>query len=97
MKVNFNNLRRQAMNAYTRLIETLKENMDARVIRVTPEEIERPLDDLRLILAGIACCYEDGNSLFSDLGEECDKMPFLINEAGRQKDEHKDRMGRRND
>lgn len=71
MKVNFNNLRRRLINAYVRTIMLLKEH------DLQDAGLNKAADELRAMIAGVACVFEEGNPDFADLGEECDQMPFL--------------------
>jgi hypothetical protein len=68
MKVNFNNVRLQAIFAYNRLVKKLNaetaRSVAGDIVKVYPEDIRPHLDDLHNTLATIGCTYEDGNDEF---------------------------------
>jgi hypothetical protein len=86
MNVNFNNLRIQALNAYTRLVHVLNQNLaDSKKDRgvagefydLHVEDIEDHMENLRRFIWAIACCYDPRNEEFIDLSEHCDSVPVF--------------------
>jgi len=80
MKINFNNVRVQAMYSYDRLTRKLNESIaESRkeygddVIRIDPDEIQSCMDDLRMQISAIASTYVEGDDDFKDMYE--DKYP----------------------
>ena len=78
MTVNYNNLRLQALYAYSRLATKLnvaKEETNRAciyeddTILIRASHIQEDMDDLRSMLCSICCCYEEGNPDFADLSE----------------------------
>lgn len=62
LKVNFNNVRRTAAEAYNELINVL--NTSRREGLIGPcitDDVEEPARDLRCALATLLCLYEEGN------------------------------------
>ena len=75
MTVNFNNLRKQALYNYDRLVNKLndniiKDNWDRKEIRISPDEIEEELNDLRMLIGSIAMSYEPDDENFKDIYSE---------------------------
>lgn len=75
MKVNFNNLRKQAVYSYDRLVDKLNNSISEddwgrKVVQIDPENIQEDLDDLRSLILSIAIVYEEGNPDFKDISEE---------------------------
>lgn len=75
MSVNFNNLRKQAVYSYDRLVDKLNESISEddwgrKMVQIDPEDIQEDLDDLRRLILSIAMVYEDGNPDFKDVSEE---------------------------
>ena len=74
MTVNFNNLRKQAVFSYDRLVKKLNQNIiddyGDKVVRIDPEDIQEDLDDLRRLIMSIALVYDEGNPDFKDLDAE---------------------------
>lgn len=68
MKINFNNVRRQACFAYDGLVKELNNSKEHEgYLLVNPERIEKRLNDLRMMIGSIAMTYEDGNPDFEDV------------------------------
>ena len=61
MEVNFNNLRRQTCIAYDRLCSKLNTEIKDGYIEMSAIEIQREMDDLRMLIGSIAFCYEENN------------------------------------
>lgn len=105
MKVNFNNVRKQALYRYDDLVEKLNAAIIKRddqyampndvfhgheinikgYVLIDAEEIEEPLQSLRMLLGTIASCYEDGNDEMKDVfsevyPEDSDEEMALFNE-----------------
>lgn len=76
MKVNFNNLRKNAGRAYASLAKKLNEASDGEAINLPVEDIQEDMDDLRTAIAMILCVYEEGDADFADLSDETYKLPF---------------------
>lgn len=71
MKINFNNVRRQACFAYDRLVNKLNTAKEYEgYILVDPSWIQKDLDELRQLIGSIAMTYEEGNDEFKDVYEE---------------------------
>lgn len=90
MNVDFNNLRRQACNAYDRLAKKLNDSIlkgepqyakpnavhhgqDIDItghILIDAEDIQKEMDDLRMMIGSIAATYETDNSNFKDIYDE---------------------------
>ena len=81
MKVNFDNLRKQTMVAYSDLVEKLNAELACRrigdPITIELSEIQEALGNLRRGLVGIACCYSGAEANFSTLADEARKMPHF--------------------
>lgn len=82
MKVNFNNLRKQALYSYHRLARTLNNNMydtyqdthEENQLSFSADLIQKDMDELRMFLTFIACVYEEGNEEFMNLEDVCDEI-----------------------
>jgi hypothetical protein len=79
MEVNFNNLRRRACIAYDKLTAKLNERIvDGLVIEMNTSHIQKEMEDLRMTIAWIAMCYEEGDpnmiDVWTDLYGEDDSM-----------------------
>lgn len=86
MKVNFNNLRKQAIYSYDSLVEKLnaaiiKEDISGTWVDgfgwvnkgsviIDAEDLQKNLDDLRSLIGSIAMVYEEGNEDFKDVYSE---------------------------
>ena len=85
MKVNFNNLRKQALYSYHRLVVKLNEAKTEREedgyddgnLLIDPDYIQKEMDELRSQLFGIACTYVEGNEEFKDVSEEAGKIDWF--------------------
>jgi hypothetical protein len=82
MKVDFNNVRRQACIAYDKLIDRLNQSEDYEGhLLVNPSDIEDVLNDLRQTIGCIAMCYQPGDDdqkdVYSELYPEGQKMKIL--------------------
>jgi len=80
MNIDFNHVRRQAVDAYGEVVKALKQGKDGHKITVELCWIERCLEDLRSALVGIACTYEEDNPDFAAIlgGEEV--LPVLCDD-----------------
>lgn len=68
MQVDFNNIRRTALAAYTGLVNTLKDKTDETGrIEVDRRVIEDDMETLRMALVTIALTYEPGDDEFRDV------------------------------
>lgn len=89
MKVNFNNVRKQAIYRYDSLVEKLnkailKDDQWAKpndvyhgqemnikgYVLIDAEDLQKDLDDLRMLIGTIACTYEEGNEDFANVYDE---------------------------
>ena len=74
MKVNMNNLRRQACFAYDRLVKKLnantKEGWRGKYVEIDAWEIEDDLNDLRQMVYAMAYCYIKDDPEFANLADE---------------------------
>jgi len=82
MKVDFNNVRLQAVNAYKELVEVLNKNISEdhngmNIVQIDISELQKPLDDLRTMLATIACTYDKLNEEFKDLTDEIGELSIF--------------------
>jgi hypothetical protein len=73
MKVDFNNLRKQALYSYNKLCVLLNNSIQDKshdpVITIDPDEIQEEMDELRLLLFSIAYSYCEGDEDFKNLGD----------------------------
>jgi len=68
MKVDFNNVRRQACFAYDRLCQTLNNAVQPDgSLDLSAEAIQEDMDDLRMTIGTIAMCYEEGDEDVKDV------------------------------
>lgn len=85
MKVNFNNLRKQAVYRYNILCQKLNaatrksnENdyldgygwVSKGCIVIEADDIQKEMDDLRMMIGSIAMVYEEGSEEFANVYEE---------------------------
>jgi hypothetical protein len=71
MEVDFNNLRRQTCIAYDKLCRELNTAIDEDGdIQISAHEIQRSMDDLRMMIGTIAFCYEEGDPDKADVYTE---------------------------
>jgi len=75
MKIDFNNVRRQACYSFDRLVKTLNQNLEKaanghQVVRVYTDEIENELCDLGQLIGIIAATFDEGNPDMVDLYDE---------------------------
>ena len=82
MTVNFNNLRKQAVFSYDRLVKKLNQKIEDGNITIPVEDIQEELDDLRMQLMSIAMVYEEGNEDFKDLSDELPDDISYFNDEG---------------
>lgn len=74
MSVNFNNLRKQAVYSYDRLVDKLNNSISEddwgrKVVQIDPEDIQEDMDDLRRLILSIAMVYDENNPDFKDVTE----------------------------
>lgn len=68
MKIDFNNVRRQACFAYDRLCKTLNASKEYEgYMLVNPDSIQKDMDDLRMMIGSIAMTYEDDRDDFKNV------------------------------
>lgn len=68
MNIDFNNVRRQAIAAYSGLVQTIKGRMDeSHRVELQRFEIEDDMENLRSALVGIALTHVEGNDDFQDV------------------------------
>lgn len=68
MKINFNNVRKQACFAYDRLCKTLNASKEYEgYMLVDPSQIQQDMDSLRSMIGAIAMTSEEGNEDFQDI------------------------------
>lgn len=71
MKINFNNVRKQACVAHDRLIDLLNGCNDHEgYLLVDPHRLDKILNDLRITVGSIAMTHEEGNEDFKDIYKE---------------------------
>lgn len=61
MKVDFNNLRVQALRDFNSLVEVLNEHIKNDEVRINVCWLEKHIENLRMEIVTLACCYEDDN------------------------------------
>jgi hypothetical protein len=82
MKVNLNNLRKQALFSYDRLAKKLNDaksdhNDEMGNILIHPDDIQQDMDNLRQQLFGLACTYVEGSEDFKDVSEEVEPIAWF--------------------
>lgn len=84
MKVNFDGLRTQLAYTYDKLAQALnnsikesKKDYGDDHIRIPPEEIQEEMDDLRIRIMVLCCCYEEGEDGFKDISEEVKPIAYF--------------------
>ena len=86
MKINFNNVRKQAMFSYDRLCERLNSHIrkegqetlwlddfgriEKGTIVIDAESLQNEMENLRSLIGSIACTFEPENEDFKDVYEE---------------------------
>lgn len=75
MKINFNNVRRNACRAHDRLVRLLNASIDDGQVIIDVDLLEDVMNDLRMAVGAIASTYEDGNDDFKDVFEEMYPSP----------------------
>ena len=78
MKVNFNNMRKKAIQAYNDLVKKLNgslvEDTDYIRVIVPVQDIQRTLDNLRDALVTIGCTYEENDPDFQCVINDNDEI-----------------------
>lgn len=78
VKINFNNVRKQAVFAYGRLVKELNFATNERgEIELHADQIREHLSDLRGMLGAIAYTYIPDDPEFKDLADEIGEMPIF--------------------
>jgi hypothetical protein len=79
MNVDFNNLRKQTISAYSDLCETLNANIDEyeESVTVSVHTLQQSMDWLRSCIVGIACSYLPGNDEVKDMSSHLEGMPHF--------------------
>lgn len=77
MNISFDGLRSQLAYAYHDLCEILnrsikdsKEEYGDDMIRVSADEIQEEMDDIRMRIMVLCACYEEGQDGFKDISNE---------------------------
>jgi len=85
MKIDFNNIRRQACISYDRLCGILNDarcdeangdwvdgygRVDQGTIIIEPEQLDSVMNDLRMLIGSIASCYEEGDEEVANVYED---------------------------
>lgn len=74
MNINFNNLRKQALYSYDKLVNKLNDSIsyewNSKKIEINPDDIQEDLDDLKMLLGSIAMVYEPDDENFKDVYSE---------------------------
>jgi hypothetical protein len=70
MKINFNNVRRNACRTHDRMIKLLNASIDDGQVIVDVDMLEDVLNDLRMAIGAIASTYIEGDDDFKDVFEE---------------------------
>jgi hypothetical protein len=76
MKVNFDNLRRQTIYSYNRLVCDLQDNKETQLVIIDIDHLEGRLNDLRNNLVFLAALEDDKNGEFECLKSE--DMPLVF-------------------
>lgn len=75
MKIDFNNVRIQALHAYDKLCRALNESQEYEGhMLVDPNDIQEAMDDLRNTIGAIAMSYDEGNDDCKNVFPEGHKM-----------------------
>lgn len=78
MKINFNNVRKQAVFAYGRLVKELNHCTNERgEIELHADQIQEHMEDLRQTLGSIAFTYIPNDDDFKDLADEVGDIPIF--------------------
>ncbi|MGO9414637.1 MAG: hypothetical protein ACLP51_05785 [Syntrophobacteraceae bacterium] len=78
MNINLNNVRKQAVFAYGRLVKTLNDKMDSQGdIAVAAEDIQEDMQTLRQLIGAMAFSYMPGDNDFKDLSDEIGDIPVF--------------------
>jgi len=81
MKINFNNVRKQACFAYGRLVKELNFHTNEHgEIEMHADDIREHINDLRGLLGSIAYTYIPDDPEFKDLADEIGEMPIFNQE-----------------
>lgn len=82
MKINFNNVRRQACFAHDKLVKKLNNATVTTTgrIEISVSDLQEVMDDLRMMIGSIAMTYEEGNDDFKDLTNEVCPMEVFNDE-----------------
>jgi hypothetical protein len=82
MKINFNNIRKEACFSYGRLVNELNFHTNEHgEIEMHADDIREPLNDLRGLLGAIACTYIHDDHEFKSLADEIGEIPIFNQEA----------------
>jgi hypothetical protein len=82
VKVSMDGLRRNLARAYCQTIEGFRETIEGRDIDDFAT-LREGLDDMRQMIAALMCVYsDDPEDLMTNMGDECDKLPFADPEEG---------------
>lgn len=76
MKVDFNNVRRQACLTYNNLVRKLNNNVRYGTVTIESLDIQEELDDLRMQLGTIAACYHETDPDIKDSSLKEGLVPF---------------------
>jgi hypothetical protein len=77
MKIDFNNVRRQACISFSRLVNKLNSSIEEGQIIIDADDIEPYLDSLRNFLIIIAASYDEGNGDFVSVLDEVGDLAVL--------------------
>lgn len=86
MNIDFNNVRRQAVAAYSGLVRTIKSRTRHGTIKIEQREIEDDMENLRQCLVVIALAHVEDDPGFADvLGDEI--LPSLCDDEEGERQE----------
>jgi hypothetical protein len=64
MEIDFNNVRRRAVDSFNELVKILNSETMCNRLSIDPDNLYEPIENLRQCLVGIACTYEPDNEKF---------------------------------
>jgi hypothetical protein len=77
VNIDFNQVRRQAINAFGRVVNAMNRNLDGDRIAIDLSAIQNDMDNLRSALVCIACTYEPDDPEFKCVLQDGEILPAL--------------------
>lgn len=83
MKVDFNNLRVQAMVDFNKLVSACNAHLekDDDEVRIPVCVLAKKIEDLRQEIVVLACCYEENNPEYKSVIDEVELLVFNPDET----------------